>query len=78
MKTFLVVLILFKEIIYCIDNKGKEGDMQIIRSKKTIDRLNNHRFFNPSKLIAIAEKKAQIKQTPPKKEIGKQLDLFSN
>ena len=52
--------------------------MQIIRSKKTIDRLNNHRFFNPSKLSAIAEKKAQIKQTPPKKEIGKQLDLFSN
>ena len=52
--------------------------MQIIRSKKTIDRLNNHRFFNPSKLIAIAEKKAQIKQTPPKKEIEKQLDLFSN
>lgn len=53
--------------------------MQIIRSKKTIDRLNNHRFFNPSRLIAIAEKKyAAEKQTPPKKEIGKQLDLFSN
>jgi hypothetical protein len=52
--------------------------MQIIRSKKTIGRLNNHRFFNPVKLIAIAEKRAQAKQTQPKKEIGKQLDLFLN
>ena len=66
-------------IVYCIDNKGKEGDMQIIRSKKTIDRLNNHRFFNPSRLIAIAEKKyAEAKPAEPKKEIGKQLDLFLN
>ena len=39
--------------------------MQIIRSKKTIGRLNNHRFFNPVKLIAIAEKRAQAKQTQP-------------
>ena len=46
--------------------------MQIIRSKKTIDRLNNHRFFNPSRLIAIAEKKyAEAKPAEPKKEIGK-------
>jgi len=53
--------------------------MQIIRSKKTIDRLNNHRFFNPSRLIAIAEKKyAETKPAEPKKEIEKQLDLFLN
>ena len=50
--------------------------MQIIRSKKTIARLNNHRFFNPVRLKSIAEK-SQIKTTP-KKENGKQLDLFSN
>ena len=63
-------------IVYYIDNKGKEGDMQIIRSKKTIGRLNNHRFFNPVKLMALA-KKTETKQ-PTIVEQPKQLDLFTN
>jgi hypothetical protein len=50
--------------------------MQIIRSKKTIGRLNNHRFFNPVKLMALA-KKAETKQPTIVKQ-PKQLDLFLN
>jgi len=53
--------------------------MQIIRSKKTIGRLNNHRFFNPVKLMALA-KKAETKQPkqPTIVKQPKQLDLFLN
>jgi hypothetical protein len=50
--------------------------MQIIRSKKTIGNLNNHRFFNPVKLMALASK-AETKQ-PKIVEQPKQLDLFLN
>jgi len=54
--------------------------MQIIRSKKTIAKLNNHRFFNPVRLKSIAEKSeiAKLIEATKKKENGKQLDLFSN
>ena len=50
--------------------------MQIIRSKKTIGRLNNHRFFNPIKLMTLAQK-AEIKQPTIVKQT-KQLDLLIN
>ena len=48
--------------------------MKIIRSKKTIARLNNQRFFNPIRLIAIAEQ--QAKANTAKSDQPQQLDLF--